>query len=143
VKTAPLWIPCEGERLFAVLHEPAGSARAGIVFCAPILHEYVRSQRLFALLAQALSEHGYRVLRFDYRGTGDSAGTDESFSLTWASVDAKAAVHSSVPPRIRNPRRAVTHPPSRSHRPLHPPPCSGGRRAWPSLCSSCARARAY
>jgi pimeloyl-ACP methyl ester carboxylesterase len=93
VKTAPLWIPCEGERLFAVVHEPAGSARAGIVFCAPILHEYVRSQRLFALLAQALSEHGYRVLRFDYRGTGDSAGTDESFSLTSASVDAKAAVH--------------------------------------------------
>ena len=87
-----MWIPSDGLRLFGVLHEPATRARAGIVICAPILHEYVPSHRLFAMLAHELQQRGIAVLRFDYRGTGDSDGDDGSFSIRHAVVDTGKAI---------------------------------------------------
>lgn len=86
----PLWIPVPGGRLFGVLHMPEVQARAGVVVCPPFLHEHVRSQRLFAMLADELCKHGFAVLRFDYLGTGDSEGSDESFSMNGAERDAEA-----------------------------------------------------
>lgn len=86
-----LWIPVQGGRLFGVLHVPEVQARAGVVLCPPFLHEHVRSQRLFALLADELCKHGFAALRFDYLGTGDSEGADESFSMKGAERDAEAA----------------------------------------------------
>jgi pimeloyl-ACP methyl ester carboxylesterase len=87
-----LWLDTSDGRLFGVLHAARSRLRAGVVFCAPILHEYVRSHRLFALLAHELSGHGFNVLRFDYRGCGDSEGGDEEFSMRRAAVDAEVAV---------------------------------------------------
>lgn len=87
----PLWIPVQEGRLFGALHMPGAQARAGVVICPPFLHEHVRSQRLFALLADELCKHGFAVLRFDYFGTGDSEGRDESFSMRGAERDAEAA----------------------------------------------------
>ena len=80
----PLWISVAGGRLFGVLHMPDVPVRAGIILCPPFFHEQGRSQRLFALLADALRGHGFAVLRFDYLGTGDSEGSDESFTLLGA-----------------------------------------------------------
>jgi pimeloyl-ACP methyl ester carboxylesterase len=87
-----LWMEAAEGRLFGVLHAARSPLRAGVVFCAPILHEYVRSHRLFALLAHELSGHGFNVLRFDYRGTGDSEGADETFSMQRAAADAEVAI---------------------------------------------------
>lgn len=42
--------------------------------CYPFGQEYMRAHRAFRQLALILSGKGYHVLRFDYRGTGDSAG---------------------------------------------------------------------
>jgi pimeloyl-ACP methyl ester carboxylesterase len=47
----------------------------GIVFCYPFGQEYMRAHRPLRQLANNLAEMGYHVLRFDYRGSGDSAGT--------------------------------------------------------------------
>lgn len=61
--------------LFGVYHAPAGRAPAGgVVLCAPFGQEYMRSHRACRQLAGQLSERGLNVLRFDYRGTGDSSG---------------------------------------------------------------------
>jgi alpha/beta superfamily hydrolase len=89
--STPAWIGQDPTRLFAVRHAPNGPARAGVLVCPPILHEYVRSHRLFAQLGEALAALGFAVLRFDYLGCGDSQGSDESFSMSQAVRDASAA----------------------------------------------------
>lgn len=62
--------------LFGAYHPPQnGNRREGIVICNPFGQEYLRAHRSLRRLAINLSALGYSVLRFDYRGTGDSAGT--------------------------------------------------------------------
>lgn len=64
--------------LFGAYHEPSnGNRREGIVLCNPFGQEYLRAHRSLRRLAINLAAQGYAVLRFDYRGTGDSAGTLE------------------------------------------------------------------
>lgn len=88
----PFWLGAEGRELFAIL-EPARTApRAGVLVCAPLLHEHMRSYRLFALLAHALADVGCTVLRFDYHGTGDSTGEDGELTLERAQSDAALAL---------------------------------------------------
>lgn len=88
----PFWIEQPSGRLFAVWHGGGGAAHALVLLCPPLLHEAMRSQRLFALLADALARCGCDVLRFDYSGTGDSDGRDEDFDLDLAKRDAHAAL---------------------------------------------------
>lgn len=52
----------------------------GIVLCYPFGQEYMLVHRAFRQLAKMLSNNGYHVLRFDYRGTGDSAGDLEDMT---------------------------------------------------------------
>jgi pimeloyl-ACP methyl ester carboxylesterase len=63
-------------QLLGAYHPPQGaSRREGIVLCNPFGQEYMRAHRSFRRLAINLAVKGFSVLRFDYRGTGDSAGT--------------------------------------------------------------------
>lgn len=59
--------------LFGCLH-PGGHPRRGVVFCHPFGHEYITLHRAARLLAAQISRTGLPTLRFDYSGTGDSAG---------------------------------------------------------------------
>ncbi len=88
----PFLIDPEGRMLFAAFHQAPGIPQRAVLFCAPFLHEQVRSFRLFALLADALAGMGCAVLRFDYFGTGDSGGDPEEFSLAGARADAERAL---------------------------------------------------
>jgi len=57
------------------LHEAAGkTATTGVVLCAPHMHESMWTHRGMRHLADDLAAAGVPVLRFDYYGTGDSAG---------------------------------------------------------------------
>jgi dienelactone hydrolase len=59
------------------LHEAVGEARGratGVVLCGPQLHEAMWAHRGLRHLADDLAAAGVSVLRFDYYGTGDSAG---------------------------------------------------------------------
>ena len=63
-------------RLFGVYLPGAGdgpSARVAVL-CAPWGQEYLRSHRSVRQLGLQLNAAGFHVLRFDYYGTGDSAG---------------------------------------------------------------------
>jgi pimeloyl-ACP methyl ester carboxylesterase len=54
-----------------------GQREHGIVICYPFGQEYVRAHRACRQLALRLARAGFPVLRFDYGGSGDSAGEFE------------------------------------------------------------------
>lgn len=59
----------------------SGLSRRAVVLCPPWGHEYIRAHRSMRQLADRLSAAGIHVLRFDYYGTGDSAGDLTEASL--------------------------------------------------------------
>jgi alpha-beta hydrolase superfamily lysophospholipase len=63
-------------QLFGVYTPPRASVarEEGILLCAPIGLEYMRTHYAVKLLAMQLAASGFHVLRFDYHGTGDSFG---------------------------------------------------------------------
>lgn len=72
--------PCAGSMLHGVVHsvsEPA--ARRGVLIIVGGPQYRVGSHRQFVLLARHLAAHGVPVLRFDYRGMGDSEGELSDF----------------------------------------------------------------
>jgi uncharacterized protein len=79
--------------LFACHHPPSeGDSGNGVVLCYPMGHEYIRTHRLYRFLARRLAEAGFHVLRFDYFGTGDSAGDFEEARLERWVGDTAAAL---------------------------------------------------
>lgn len=62
--------------LFGVYHAPLSAADRdlGIVVCSPLGREYTKTHRGLRQLALRLARVGFHVLRFDYRGCGDSSG---------------------------------------------------------------------
>jgi exosortase A-associated hydrolase 1 len=66
---------CRGDTLIGILHSPACPARhVGVLVIVGGPQYRVGSHRQFVLFARALAEAGFAVLRFDYRGMGDSEG---------------------------------------------------------------------
>jgi alpha/beta superfamily hydrolase len=61
--------------LFGVFHAPTGAIRnKGVLIVPPLFNDYMRTHRVLRQVALMLSERGFAVLRFDFRGTGDSFG---------------------------------------------------------------------
>ena len=80
--------------VFGVFHPPAGTTERGlgVVLCQPFGHEYFRSHRAVRSLAARLSREGFPTLRFDYTGTGDSAGDDTNQSFDQWHADLALAI---------------------------------------------------
>jgi pimeloyl-ACP methyl ester carboxylesterase len=57
------------------------ASNAVAVLCYPFGQEYMRAHRAYRQLSVLLSRRGVPVLRFDYYGTGDSAGDGVEASL--------------------------------------------------------------
>lgn len=71
----PIWLGPQDRPLLGFLHAPATStARGGVVVCPPFDRDYMHAHYALRLLAEELCGLGLCVLRFDYDGTGDSAG---------------------------------------------------------------------
>jgi pimeloyl-ACP methyl ester carboxylesterase len=71
----PRWFGDHESPLFGWLHSPPAVTRnAALVLCPPFGHEYMVAHRAYRKLAAQLAAAGFSVLRFDYHGTGDSAG---------------------------------------------------------------------
>lgn len=90
----PLYFGAGDQQLFSVYEPARGSsgAKRAAVLCNPAGSEYVHAHRTMRNLALRLSKAGLHVLRFDYYGTGDSAGdSDEGNPLRWCD-DIEAAM---------------------------------------------------
>jgi predicted alpha/beta hydrolase len=76
VNAEPLWFGPLARPLFGWLHRPAapGALTAGIVICNPFGNEALCAHRSIRHLARAAAAAGFAALRFDYDGSGDSAG---------------------------------------------------------------------
>lgn len=65
-----------GEKIFGILHRPIDQLEPvpAVVICPGFAGNKCGKFRLFVTLAQELVKLGIAVLRFDYRGSGDSEG---------------------------------------------------------------------
>ena len=69
----PMFFGDPAAELFGCLHAAADPVASALVV-QPVLHEYMGSHRTLVQLAARLAAGGISALRFDARGTGDSAG---------------------------------------------------------------------
>jgi len=74
-----LLFTCEGEQLVGVVAAPEAPGTVGVLIVVGGPQYRVGSHRQFVLLARFLAAEGVTVLRFDYRGMGDSTGATRSF----------------------------------------------------------------
>ncbi len=75
LEAEPVWFGPSERPLLGWLDRPArGQARGGIVICPPVGIELGHSHYTLRCLARELRSAGFAVLRFDYDGTGQSAG---------------------------------------------------------------------
>ena len=83
-------IPSGQGRLAGVLHLPAG-LRGAVLVCPPLFEERKSAARAMAELSRALCRSGRAVLRFDYRGCGDSTGAFRDHGVAEWLADVRAA----------------------------------------------------
>jgi len=81
---------CQGEQLVAILSPGAAAATRGVLVVVGGPQYRAGSHRQFTLLARALAAQGIPVLRFDYRGMGDSSGAARNFEMV--GEDLRAAI---------------------------------------------------
>ncbi len=90
VEEIPLTITCGKDQLIGILHRPERARPRGVVIVVGAPQYRAGSHRQFVLLARHLADAGYPVLRFDYRGMGDSEGDFVGFE--GVKEDIKAAI---------------------------------------------------
>ena len=74
----PFYFGARDRPLYGAFHPSSGASDrgAGVVLCNPFGHEELHAFRAERHLAERLAAAGFPALRFDYDGTGDSAGDD-------------------------------------------------------------------
>jgi exosortase A-associated hydrolase 1 len=70
---------CGDDALYGIASVPERPAKRGVLVIVGGPQYRVGSHRQFTLLARSLAEQGFAVLRFDYRGMGDSGGAMRDF----------------------------------------------------------------
>ncbi len=79
---------CAGDTLLGILANPELPAETAVVVIVGGPQYRVGSHRQFVLLSRTLAAAGYAVLRFDYRGMGDSTGAQRDFETVSADIAA-------------------------------------------------------
>lgn len=68
------------DRIIGSLHDPGG-ARQAVVVCPSILTDFTTQYRHEVLFARLLASRGFAVMRFQYRGTGNSDGDGSTMTF--------------------------------------------------------------
>ena len=83
----------ENASLYGCYHNTEEShAASAVLICQPIGHEYERCHRAMRQLAVQAARKGIAAMRFDYYGTGDSAGYAEETTLDRMRQDIEQAI---------------------------------------------------
>lgn len=90
----PFYFGSSARRLFGIYMPARGSrtSPSAVVVCYPWGQEYLRSHRSLKHLSTLLARAGVDVLRFDYYGTGDSAGDMGDGDLAGWESDIETAI---------------------------------------------------
>lgn len=92
---------CNGEDLLAVASLPEKQESIGVLIVVGGPQYRIGSHRQFLLLARRLASAGYPVMRFDYRGMGDSSGQLRNFEQVGEDIDAAIEAFVSRYPNIQ------------------------------------------
>lgn len=82
----------KGEALFGVLHLPERNPAPAVALCHGFTGHKAEAHRLFVHAARAFAQAGVVALRFDFRGSGDSAGEFRDMTISREIEDASAAL---------------------------------------------------
>ena len=79
----PFFFGTSEKQLFGVYHPPERHevSDGAVVLCPSFGHEYIAAHNSIHSLAAQLSRAGFHVLRFDYYGCGDSAGSMDEVTV--------------------------------------------------------------
>lgn len=91
---------CEGDELVGVASVPQIATSLGVVIVVGGPQYRAGSHRQFVLLARGLARSGFCVLRFDYRGLGDSSGKRRTFEEIDADIRAAVDALASLCPGV-------------------------------------------
>jgi exosortase A-associated hydrolase 1 len=79
VDRKPVVSECRGEQLVGILDLPENCRERGVLVVTGGPQYRVGSHRQFVDVARHIASHGHPVMRFDYRGMGDSGGELQDF----------------------------------------------------------------
>lgn len=97
----PVIFRCGADDLVGVIHRPsAGIAQLGVLIIVGGPQYRVGSHRQFTLMARSLAEGGFAVMRFDYRGMGDSDGQPRTFETIGEDLQAAMEAFSRATPGL-------------------------------------------
>ena len=98
---AALVFPVAGERLLGIVARPDGPRDCAVLLVVGGPQYRVGSHRQFLLLSRRLAAEGYPVMRFDYRGMGDSGGAVRSFDAVGEDIGAAIDAFLEACPGVR------------------------------------------
>lgn len=88
----PVSFTCKGMRIWGVLHIPKRTPAPGIIFCHGFTGNRIESHRLFVHAARHLCKKDFVVLRFDFRGSGESEGLFQDMTVSSEVEDLMTAI---------------------------------------------------
>jgi uncharacterized protein len=93
VNETPVTFKSQGQQVVGMWHRPGGRGPfPAVVFLHGFTGNRTEAHRLFVLQARALAAAGIASLRFDFRGSGDSAGEFHEMTVAGECADARAAL---------------------------------------------------
>lgn len=101
VTETPIVFSCEGDKLLGILHRPETPQDTAVVVVVGGPQYRIGSHRQFLLLARAVADAGFPVLRFDYRGMGDSEGDFRGFEDAGEDIHQALDAFSEAMPEVR------------------------------------------
>ncbi len=83
------WLENQGQRIASMLHIPSGAGpHPGVLMLHGFTGDKVGNHYLFVKTARALARAGFAVLRFDFRGSGESEGRFQDVTVPGEIEDA-------------------------------------------------------
>ncbi|MGD9496161.1 MAG: alpha/beta hydrolase family protein [Armatimonadota bacterium] len=82
----------EGKRIAASMHIPADTPAPGLVMCHGFTGHRIEAHFLFVKAARTFCAAGLNVLRFDFRGSGESEGQFREMTIEGEIADTLAAL---------------------------------------------------